>query len=223
MNAAEFNKQAFKLLLRHYGKQHWWQDETPLEIAFGAILTQRTVWQNAEKSVNNLKNAGILTPRKILNAPDEQIAELIKPSGFPVSKTKKLKAFCEFISKNLEGSIEKLREYHVAEARELLLSVHGIGPETADTILCYALNMPVLVVDAYTFRILSRHGALDGPCSYDELQEVASQGLTPSHGTYAEYHALLVRTAKEFCKKSNPLCQIQEKKASKCPLEVLLP
>lgn len=219
-STAEFNLEAYRLLVEHYGKLRWWKADNAFEVAVGAVLTQRTLWKFVEKSIENLKKSNLFAPEAILAEEDSRISELIKPSGFPNSKTRKLKNLCRFIKEELEGEIENLKNYSLNEARDKLLSVKGIGPETADSILSYGLNFPVLVVDAYTFRIYERHGKIPENCSYEELQEIASEGIVEKDGAAQEYHALLVETAKDFCKKKKPLCRISGV-SGECPMEVL--
>lgn len=219
MKEEQFNKRAYEILKNWYGDIKWWRNEDPFEVAIGAILTQRTLWKYVERSVENLKKENIFSPSSILQTEDKKLANLIKPSGFPQTKARKIKNLCKFIIEELEGNIEKLKEFSLIEAREKLLSVKGIGMETADSILCYGLRLPVLVVDSYTYRIYSRHSLAGENCSYLELQSIASKGLAQTCEVLSEFHALLVQTAKDFCKKKDARCRISGNKG--CPLEVL--
>lgn len=203
--------ECYNLLSKRYGPQHWWPADTPFEVMVGAILTQNTNWGNVEKAITNLKGRSLLTPQKINDLRRDRLAALIRPAGYYNIKTKRLKNFVSGYLKEFSGRPAGLRNLSPADARTWLLSIKGIGPETADSILLYALEKPVFVVDAYTKRILERHGLIPEEVTYDELQEIFMDNLEPEAGKYNEYHALLVRAGKEFCKK-NPRC-------SGCPLE----
>ena len=199
-------KDIYERLYRAFGPQHWWPGDTPFEITVGAILTQNTNWGNVEKAIANLKRQKVLSARKIHELTHEKLAGLIKPAGYFNVKSKRLKSFIEFLMDDYGGSLKKMAKEDLTPLREKLLAVHGIGPETADSILLYALDKPVFVIDAYTKRALSRHGVL----SYDEPYEIY-QGLF--HGElkkdvrlFNEYHALFVRLGKEYCR-PRPLCE----------------
>jgi len=201
----------YKILDREFGPQHWWPGETPFEVMVGAILTQNTAWKNVEKAINNLKEQELLSPEKIYNTPTEEIAKVIKPSGFFNIKAKRLKSFISFFIEAYGGNIENMKRDK--NIRKKLLSVPGIGKETADSILLYALDIPVFVVDAYTKRMLLRHNIIKDGADYDEIQSIFTNTLPKNVRIYNEYHALIVRLGKEYCKK-NPLCD-------NCPLNVL--
>jgi len=201
----------YKRLFQHFGPQHWWPAESPFEVIVGAILTQNTAWSNVEKAIINLKKQNLLSCGAILKIPDKDLASLIKPSGYYNQKAKRLKDFCTFFLKEYSGDIEKMFSEEIGVLREKLLSVKGIGPETADSILLYAGNMPVFVVDTYTYRILSRHGLIPDEISYEEIQSLFMDFLDSDAELFKEFHALLVMTGKHFCKKK-PKC-------SGCPLE----
>ena len=206
-------QEIYKLLLDAYGPQNWWPGESPFEVAVGAILTQNTNWQNVEKAINNLKNADLLDAKKLHELELEQIAELIKPAGYFNIKAKRLKNFLNWLIDNYHGDlgvVEKLNKYRL---REELLSIKGVGPETADSILLYAFNKTSFVVDSYTFRIMGRHEVIDEFYDYHQLQDLFESNLPEDLQLFNEYHALLVRVAKEHCKKK-PNC-------SGCPLEKL--
>ncbi len=188
-----------------FGAQHWWPGQTPFEIALGAILTQNTNWENVRKAINNLREADCLTSRRVYETPPGQLAELLRPSGFFNVKTRRVMAFVRFLEDAYGGDIENMRPVDTPTLRQQLLDIHGIGPETADSILLYALDRPVFVIDAYTKRVLSRHGVLDFKCTYDEFQRLFYDSLPANVALYNEYHALLVRTGKLYCK-PKPLC-----------------
>lgn len=191
----------YQRLFAGYGPQHWWPGDSPFEIIVGAILTQSAAWTNVEKAVNNLKSAGVLSPLAILEIPLERLAQLIRPSGYYNAKAKKLKAFIEWLSNNYRNDLINLTEIKTEELRNQLLSIHGIGNETADSILLYALDRPVFVIDAYTKRIISRIGLLSEDSSYAEIQRYFMNNLPCDSKLFNEYHALLVRLGKEACRK----------------------
>ncbi|MFP4457999.1 MAG: endonuclease III domain-containing protein [Candidatus Zixiibacteriota bacterium] len=193
-----------------FGPQYWWPGDTRLEICIGAILTQNTNWKNAAKAIENLKKEGMLDLYAIAGSDEKKLAEMIRSSGYYNQKTKKLKAFAKFVIEE-EESFEGFDSYDTVKLRELLLSIRGIGPETADDMLLYAFDRPVFVVDAYTFRIFHRHGLLDDSASYNEIAELFASNLESDSKLYGEYHALIVQIGKNFCKKSKPKCE-------SCPL-----
>ncbi len=209
----------YNKLLSSYGYQGWWP-VTPtascqellkpcygitikttkqrFEIIVGAILTQNTSWKNVEKAIIELNKKGFIDVKKIANAKKEELATLIKSSGYYNQKAERLKLIASFILKN---PIKKLMQLEDDKLRELLLSLKGIGNETADSIMLYALDKPVFVVDAYTRRIASRIGIINGNESYSEIQSLFHSSLEKDRSLYNEYHALIVRHAKEHCKK----------------------
>jgi endonuclease-3 related protein len=200
----------YNILFNTFGPQHWWPGDTPFEIAVGAILTQNTNWSNVERAINNLKDNGALDPEVLYRMPITRLARLIRPAGYFNVKAKRLKNFITFLVERYGGSMDKMRSADPTSLREELLSINGIGPETADSILLYALDMPVFVIDAYTKRVLTRHGLADGKESYDELQALFHKNLDPDKDLYNEFHALFVRIGKEYCK-PRPRCE-------SCPL-----
>lgn len=202
----------YKRLFSYYGTQNWWPGEDPFEIAIGAILTQNTNWSNVEKAIKNLKDAKLLNPKKLHEIPKAVLAELIRPAGYYNVKTERLKSFVRFLITNFSGDMERMKMEDSLSLRKKLLSVHGIGPETADSILLYALNKPVFVIDAYTKRVLSRHGIMSYKATYDEYQRLFHRELDEDVSLFNEYHALIVRVGKDFCK-STPQCE-------KCPLNL---
>ena len=189
-----------------YGPQHWWPGEGPFEVIVGAILTQQVGWRNVERAIAGLKTAGLMDPESLARAPLEQIAQIIRPTGYYNQKAKKLKAFLDFLDVRYNTDLNKLFSLPVDKLREELLSVHGIGEETADSIILYAAEKPSFVVDAYTRRILTRLGVINGEESYGEIRELFMKNLPKDVPLYNEYHALLVRHGKERCLKRNPRC-----------------
>jgi endonuclease III related protein len=210
-------------LLRYYeamsgalGPMHWWPAQTPFEVIVGAILTQSTAWGNVERAIANLRAAGMLTPTAMLRVRTARLAVLVRPSGYFRQKAKKLKAFVRFLHSEYGGSLERMFSTPTAELRERLLTVHGIGPETADSILLYAGNHPVFVVDAYTHRIFGRHGITDGKADYENVRAMVESSIPRRPELFNELHALIVNTGKTWCRKSAPRCE-------GCPLRPLLP
>jgi len=201
----------YKLLYDAYGPQHWWPGETPFEIMTGAILTQNTNWGNVEKAIANLKTAGFLTPEDIYRIDVAQLAGLIRPAGYFNIKAKRLKNFDEWLFDSYGGDLENLQPVCTDLLREELLGIKGIGRETADSILLYALGRPVFVVDAYTARITLRHELIEPGADYEQLRQLFESNLPQDVQLFNEYHALLVRTGKEFCR--------PKARCSGCPLE----
>ncbi len=205
--------QLFWRLYDEFGPQDWWPGDSPFEIAIGAILTQNTNWTNVEKAINNLKNHGLLNPKAMLELPNSNLAELIRPAGYYNIKAARLKHFLQFLKENFNGNMETMKDEDTLELRERLLGIHGIGPETADSILLYSLNKPIFVVDAYTIRLLSKHQLIDEEgTSYHQVQEMFMDNLPHDACLFNEYHALFVRVGKDFCKKNRPRCP-------SCPVE----
>ena len=201
----------YRKLSHTFGPQRWWPGDTPFEISVGAILTQNTNWGNVEKAIQNLKSRDALSAGIIHEMPVKELAALIRPAGYFNIKAQRLKSFIGFLMKEYHGSMMKMKRGETHLLREQLLSVNGIGPETADSILLYALEKPVFVIDAYTKRVLSRHRILDDKRSYDEFQSLFHATLSKNAKLFNEYHALFVKVGKTFCRKTNPLCDI-------CPL-----
>ncbi len=201
-------------LYSFYGPQYWWPGDTPFEIAVGAILTQNTNWGNVEKAIKNLKDAKALSAKAMHEMTHNKLASLIRPTGYFNIKAKRLKSFIDFLMENYSGSMKRMKKEEMGPLRKKLLDVHGIGPETADSILLYALDKPVFVIDAYTKRVLSRHKILDYNASYDEYQNIFHKELDEDLQLFNEFHALFVMVGKDYCK-PKPLCE-------KCPLNVFL-
>jgi endonuclease-3 related protein len=194
----------------------WWPAKTPFEVIVGAILTQSTAWTNVKQALANLRRAGLLTPSRMSRVSEARLARLVRPSGYFRQKAKKLKAFVRFLDERYGGSLARMFRQPTAELREQLLAVHGIGPETADSILLYAGGHPVFVVDAYTHRILGRHNLSDGRPDYGSVQRFFESNLPKDPALYNEFHALLVNVGKNWCRKSRPRC-------AECPLLAHLP
>lgn len=195
----------YDLLFDHFGPQNWWPADTPFEMIVGAILTQCTSWANVEKAIDRLKSAGKLSLRALYEAGEEEIAELIKPSGYFRQKAIRLKNFANYIMKEWHGDLEAFLGQELQSLRKALLGIHGIGPETADSIILYGANKPVFVVDRYTHRCLSRHGWFTDPFNYIKLQNFFMEALEADVAFYQEYHALFVRLGKHYCR-SEPRC-----------------
>ncbi len=204
----------YHILYNAFGPQNWWPGETPFEIAVGAILTQNTNWNNVEKAISNLKKNRNLSAKAIYKLSEKKLAELIRPVGYYNIKTKRLKSFINFLMNDYHGDIRKMKKEDTFLLRQKLLNINGIGPETADSILLYGLDKPIFVIDAYTKRILSRHGIMDKDKSYDEFQKLFHNAIEKDVQIFNEYHALLVKVGKTYCRLKNPLC-------NECPLNNL--
>ncbi len=209
--------EVYQRLYQAYGPQHWWPGDTPFEVMVGAVLTQNTAWGNVERAIANLKASGRLSCRGILTLSDAALAELIRPAGYFNVKARRLKALCTFL--DTEGAAEQpdaMRDTAtLPELRRRLLAVHGVGEETADSILLYALGLPVFVVDAYTRRIFSRLKLIAGDESYARIQQSFEAALPREVALYNEYHALIVHLGKTVCR-PRPRC-------AECPLRVVCP
>jgi endonuclease-3 related protein len=198
-------------LFEHFGPRGWWPGESRLEIMLGAILTQAVAWKNVEKAIAALQEAGLLDFSALLAITEEELAELIKPALYHRQKARRLKILLDFIAENYGGDIDLMFSEPLPQIRARLLALWGIGPETADSILLYAGNYPVFVVDAYTIRIFSRLGWVEDKCSYEKMQGLLQCRLPADTQIYNEYHALLVALGANYCKKKRALCQ-------ECPL-----
>ncbi len=203
--------QIYHKLYKAYGPMHWWPGETPFEVMVGAILTQNTSWRNVEKAIKNLKKRGVLDIAGIRKLSRQELATLIRSSGFFRIKAERLKSFVDFIVREYNGDLKKMKREKLEVLRPKLLQVKGVGPETADSILLYGLNKPIFVVDAYTKRVLSRHGVISEKASYEEVQRCFMDRLPHQEELFNEYHALLVHLAKTACKKN--------KECETCPLK----
>jgi len=193
-------------LLRCFGPRGWWPGDTTFEVMVGAILTQNTAWQNVEKAIANLKDKGLLNPSGLYLIPERELAELIRPAGYFNVKARRLKNFVKFLFEHYDGDPDRLAESNLSDLRQELLAINGVGPETADSILLYALNKPIFVVDAYTKRIFSRHNLIPVGASYSEVQAFLMDNLPRDVALYNEFHALVVHLGKTFCK-AKPDCE----------------
>lgn len=211
-----------RAMLAAFGPLHWWPATSPFEVAVGAILTQNTAWANVEKAIVRLREMDGLAPATLRSLDTVALEEALRPSGYFRQKAAKLRALLDLLEElgGLTGGVSDqalacFAAIETGELREKLLSVRGIGPETADCILLYAVGRPSFVADAYTRRILSRHGLAPEDASYDELRDFFMDALPEDTALYNEYHAQLVRVGHLYCRKSKPLC-------GACPLGVFL-
>ena len=205
--------QIYELLYERYGPQHWWPGRTRFEIIVGAILTQNTNWANVEKAIANLKAADSLTPQRLHDMPTAQLAELIRPAGYYNIKASRLKNFLDCLFENYGGDLGALEGLSADGLRRELLSIKGIGAETADSIVLYAFDKPVFVVDTYTCRVLGRHELIEAGADYEQVRQYFESNLPGDVKLFNEFHALLVRAGKEYCR-PKPRCD-------GCPLESL--
>jgi len=204
-------REFYHILFNHYGLQNWWPADSKFECILGTILTQNTSWTNAARAISNLKSEMRLTADNLDKIPLDQLAGMIRPAGYYNQKAIKIKHFVHFLNENFSGDLDIMFDTETAELREKLLGIKGIGPETADSILLYADDRTVFVVDKYTYRILSRHMVIPEDSDYSEIQETFMQALEEDSTVFNEYHALLVRLGKEHCRKK-AICH-------GCPLE----
>jgi len=193
-------------LLKTFGPQRWWPAQTQFEVIVGAILTQNTNWKNVEKALANLKRQKLLSPQALHNVSQSKLAAVIKPAGYFNVKARRLKNFISYLFEEYEGRLHKMGKEDCSILRRKLLSVNGIGPETADSILLYAFDKPVFVVDAYTKRVLYRHNIIDHHKDYHAVQAMFMESLDCDAQMFNEYHALIVRLGKDYCK-TKPLCE----------------
>jgi endonuclease-3 related protein len=196
----------YNRLHKAFGPRHWWPGDSAFEVAVGAILTQNTAWRNVEKAINNLKARNLLTPNALYHLAVEDLATAIRPAGYYNIKARRLKHFIGFLFRESTGDLDRLLARDLDTLRRQLLSVNGVGPETADSILLYAGNKPTFVVDAYTKRILFRHRLMPQETSYDEVQNFFMDSLEPDVAMFNEYHALLVHLGHTFCVRKEPKC-----------------
>ena len=196
----------YQRLFQQYGPQYWWPGNGPFEIALGAILTQGTSWSNAEKALGNIKDEGLLNPKALKDIPEEYLASLIKPSVYFNTKARKIKALCDYLGSYYEGHIGGLLNKNEKELRLELLSIYGIGEETADDIILYAAKKPVFVIDSYTRRILQRLHICPSSDVYASYQALFMKHLPLDRELYGEYHALLDVHGSKICRKTAPVC-----------------
>jgi endonuclease-3 related protein len=206
----------YEALFAAYGPQNWWPGRTRFEVIVGAILTQNTSWSNVKLAIENLRRAHLLTVPAIASARATRLERLIRPSGYFRQKTKTLKAFVRFLRTEYAGLLTQMFRTPTLTLRRQLLAVRGIGPETADCILLYAGKHPVFVVDAYTRRILQRHGYTHAKAGYEEIRASIERSIPANAALYNEFHALIVQAGKQFCRASVPHCK-------GCPLHSFLP
>lgn len=219
---------------RRFGHQHWWPGETPFEVCVGAILVQNTSWTNVERAIANLKSARVLEPRTLFALPEAKLAELIRPAGYFNVKARRLRSFLRVLVEEFDGELGRLFAGETATVRARLLAIHGVGPETADSLLLYAGGHRSFVVDAYTKRIFAKHGwrgeqrkagkrkaETDAGYDYDALKALCESALNHKQGAarldyWQDYHAQLVMVGKHYCRAKVPRCEA-------CPLRSLLP
>ncbi|SMC16951.1 DNA-3-methyladenine glycosylase III [Desulfacinum hydrothermale DSM 13146] len=203
--------QIYTTLRQAYGPQGWWPADTPFEVIVGAILTQNTAWKNVRRAMDNLKAAGLLQLQALLQADEDQVRQCVRPSGYYNQKTRRLRTFCRHVAQRWQGDLEAFLTQDMEGLRRELLSLNGIGPETADSIVLYAAHQPSFVVDTYTHRVFSRHGWVPEEVSYEELRNYFMDALEPDVYLFKEFHALVVRVGHEHCgrKPSCPGCPLE--------------
>jgi endonuclease-3 related protein len=201
----------YNRLYSYFGPRHWWPADTPFEVIVGAILTQNVSWRSAAAAVTNIKEAGLLSPQELLSCPQQHLAFLVHPARYHNQKAKKLKAFCRVVVEEYGGDLDALLALEIERLRPYLLKIYGIGPETADTIILYAAEQPIFVIDAYTKRIFSRLGYCPEQINYQEMQQFFMTHLPPDVKLYNEYHAQIDALGHHICLKSKPRCM-------ECPL-----
>ncbi len=201
----------YQAMLQASGPQHWWPGQNALEIVIGAVLTQNTNWANVERAIKNLRKADLIDVAGLDRIAAEGLGELIRPAGYFRVKTKRLKNLMGFIMDRYQGDLEAMFDQPIGSLRRELLSINGVGPETADDIILYAAGKPTFVVDTYTYRVLLRHGLIDSDADYQQIKELFEQNLPEDVQLFNEYHALLVVVGKNHCR-PKPRCQA-------CPLE----
>ncbi len=203
-------RRVYAALRKSFGHQKWWPGDTPFEVMVGAILTQNTAWANVEKAILNLKRSRKLSFEALRRVPAKQLSQMIRPAGYFNVKADRLKCFMDFLHRECRGDLSELKRKTTPVLREKLLAVKGIGPETADSILLYALGKTSFVIDAYTKRIFSRHGLARDHETYERWREIFMRALPENRDLYNDFHAQIVRTGKDHCRKV-PRCE-------KCPL-----
>ncbi|HUW19208.1 MAG TPA: endonuclease III domain-containing protein [Sedimentisphaerales bacterium] len=203
----------YQLLFERFGPQHWWPGKTQFEIIVGAILTQNTNWGNVEKAIANLEAAHLLSPEALHTIDIKQLAGLIRPAGYFNVKARRLKSFIDWLFTDYGGELTRLENLDTEQLRSELLAIKGVGRETADSILLYALDRKIFVVDAYTARVAVRHGLIEPEADYEQLRDLFESNLPQDVQLFNEYHALLVRVGKEFCR--------PKARCEGCPLEKL--
>jgi len=210
---AKILSRIYRKLYQSFGPQRWWPAQSKFEVVVGAIMTQNTNWNNVEKAIDNLKDNNLLTPKALYQLSPHKLAEYIRPAGYYNIKARRLKNFLTLLFTRYNGRIEAMGRTELKTLREELLSVNGIGPETADSILLYAFNKPIFVVDAYTKRIFSRHKIIKNDLTYHQIQDRFMRDLKLDTSVFNEYHALIVQCAKDHCR--------TKASCGSCPLEFL--
>ncbi|MFW6188826.1 MAG: endonuclease III domain-containing protein [Planctomycetota bacterium] len=206
MNLYDRLMELYEALREAFGHRQWWPGETPFEVMVGAILTQRTSWENVEQAISSLKGAGELSPERLATLERERLEELIRSAGYYRQKAARLQRLAEWLRERTGGEAAELDRLPTDELRRELLSVRGIGPETADSILLYALERPTFVVDTYTKRVTARHQLVDPQCGYYELKQLFEANLPRELELYEDYHAQLVELGKRYCR-PRPRCE----------------
>ncbi|MEF8787546.1 MAG: endonuclease III domain-containing protein [Planctomycetota bacterium] len=201
-------------LREEFGHRDWWPGETPFEVMVGAILTQNTNWDNVEKAIDNLQERGALSPAAILNLEQDDLQDLVRPAGYYRQKAARVKRLAQWLMDNCDGAVELLQDWPEDELRKELVSIRGVGPETADSIMLYALDRPVFVVDTYTLRVTTRHGLIERNCTYYDLQNLFQDHLPEDLDLYRDFHAQLVEVGKRYCRPT-PKCR-------NCPVRPVL-
>ena len=208
-------QEVYERLYAALGPQHWWPGDSPFEVMVGAVLVQNTAWKNVERAIANLREEGLMEPVALYQLPVDELQELIRPAGYFRLKADRLRNLLRLVVEQYNGSIDAMLATDLETLRADLLTVKGIGPETADSILLYAAEMPTFVVDTYTHRVLARHGWIGYDADYYQIKEYFESSLPSDVDQYNEFHALLVRIGNQFCRK-RPKCE-------DCPLADMLP
>ena len=211
-NRKELLREVYERLSAAFGPQGWWPADTPFEVIVGAVLTQNTAWKNVAAAISNLRRHDLLSFERFCGLREQELAALIRSSGYYNQKAKKIKNFCGHILEKWGGSLEEFLAQDMEFLRADLLTIRGIGPETADSIVLYAAFKPSFVVDTYTYRIFSRHGWVEEAISYEDLRDYFMGAMEPDVPAFQEFHALLDRTGHLYCRKT-ALCH-------SCPLNV---
>jgi endonuclease-3 related protein len=206
----------YSVLRARFGPQQWWPARTRLEVILGAILTQNTTWHNATLALRNLRKSRLLSWQALRRACLSGLEACVRPSGFYRQKARTIRDFVDWLSREHAGSLDRLFSLSTDELRRRLLDLRGLGPETADAIILYAAHRPLFVADAYTRRVLARHGFVSDAADYHQTQEFLHAHLPPDTSLFNEFHALLVAVGKKHCKPQSPRC-------AGCPLEEFLP
>jgi len=201
----------YESMYGYFGPRGWWPGESQFEICVGAILTQSVSWKNVAKAIDNLKSIGLLDIFEMYHRPVEDIEVCIVPTLYYKMKARKLKCFVNHLVEKYNGDFSRMFNKSIAELRKELLGIYGIGPETADSIILYAAEKPIFVVDAYTRRIFSRLGFWNEIVTYEQMQEFFMKHLPPETQFYNEYHAQIVGVGNRFCSNKKPRC-------AECPI-----